>query len=94
MVDQLSVVERLAFSTVRIETELSTGEMSTGTGFFCDFEVEGRLVSAIITNKHVIEDSTRGNFKLTRKKPSGLPDLLNHTAISLDNFESLWIPSP
>ncbi len=94
MTNQLSEVEQLAFSTVRIETELVTGETGTGTGFFYKFETGDQYIPAIVTNKHVIEGSEKGKFKLTRKNPSGLPDLLNHTTISLDGFESRWIPHP
>jgi len=94
MANQLSPVEQPAYSTVRIETTLSAGGTAIGTGFFYKLETEGRNIPIIITNTHVIENAARGKFKLTKRNASGLPDQLSHTTISLDDFESRWLPHP
>ena len=66
MLSELSVTEKLLFTTVRIECELSGGAKSLGSGFFFNFgKREERSFPVIVTNKHVIENALRGNFKFT-----------------------------
>lgn len=58
----LSITEQMSHSTVRIKT--NTG---TGTGFFYRFAVRGTWhVPAIVTNNHVIEGSSVGQFLISR----------------------------
>ena len=66
----LSISEELAYSTVRVSTD--TG---TGTGFFYQFsERENNFhVPAIVTNKHVISGTSKGNFLLTVADDNGEP---------------------
>lgn len=71
MPHQLSISERLAHSTVRIETTTAEGSGS-GTGFFYHFVDKGDAhVPAIVTNKHVVNGAIRGQFVLTEKDSSG-----------------------
>jgi hypothetical protein len=90
----LTPIEQLAYSTVRIEAVLEDG-ISTGTGFFFRFneEDDGSHIPVIVTNKHVIEDSKTGRFQLTLKDDSGDP-LLEHITFELGEFESRWIHHP
>jgi hypothetical protein len=95
MTNQLSPAEQLAHSTVRIEVELPGGFTGTGTGFFYNFtHNEKQYIPTIVTNKHVVDRSITGSFKLTLKNLDGNPDRLNHESIVLDNFEQRWIPHP
>jgi hypothetical protein len=93
---QLTPVEQLAFSTVRIETDLNDGGIGTGTGFFYRLKEQddGKHIPVIVTNKHVIKDSTKGRFRLTLQNAEGLPDIGNNMTIELDAFESRWAPHP
>lgn len=87
--------EQLAHSTVRIECDLLAGGVATGTGFF--FTVhrsEGQRVPVIVTNKHVVEDSSKGRFILTLQDPNGEPLVGSNHAFELDNFYNRWIPHP
>jgi hypothetical protein len=95
MPKELSFTEQLAYSTVRIETELSVSERGTGTGFFFQLPHEGdSKIPLMVTNKHVVEGALKGTFKLTCMAPDGGPDRLNHLTITLDLFEKRWIPHP
>lgn len=91
----LSLSERLTYSTVRIECELASGGISTGTGFFCRFADKGEQhVPAIVTNKHVIEGARRGQFHLHRANAEGEPLPLESTPILIEDFSKSWILHP
>jgi hypothetical protein len=88
---QLGITEQLAHSTVRIETD--TG---TGTGFFFRMDVreDGRHVPVIVTNKHVVERCSTGQFLISRALPDGSPDLTHHETFKFEKFPSHWFPHP
>ncbi|PWK80721.1 trypsin-like peptidase [Fulvimonas soli] len=91
----LSAAEKLMQTTVRLECLLQNGKTSTGTGFFFSFEVdENASIPLIVTNKHVINGSTRGTFVLTKRDDAGEPVVGSYEHIQLDNFESLWLKHP
>lgn len=90
----LTPSEQLAHSTVRIECDVPSG-VSTGTGFFYSLNRNGdQHVPVIVTNKHVVEGSTRGRFLLTLQESSGGPNVGNSKAFELDNFQQRWTPHP
>lgn len=88
---ELSATEQLAHSTVRIDTDAGTG-----TGFFyrMDVKEDGKHIPVIVTNKHVVMSSRRGQFLISRATSTGLPDLTHHEAYSFDGFPSMWFPHP
>ncbi|MBL0210126.1 MAG: trypsin-like peptidase domain-containing protein [Holophagaceae bacterium] len=91
----LSTYEQLAFGTIRIECDLSTGGISTGTGFFFRFADDGSThVPAIVTNKHVVRNGTIGRILFTLQTVNGEPDIGNTHSWAIDNFEKAWIPHP
>lgn len=91
----LGMIEQLTHSTVRIETQLTTGGVSTGTGFYMHLLEKGdKHVPVIITNKHVIADASVGKFHVTLKDDDGMPILGNHEQFQLGNFESQCIKHP
>ncbi|HXG38362.1 MAG TPA: serine protease [Bacteroidota bacterium] len=90
----LSLTEQIAFSTVRIEVKVGNLD-GVGTGFFFSMLQEGdSSVPVIVTNKHVVAGTQRGSFVLTRANPDGTPNSTSQIPVSLDNFESRWIPHP
>lgn len=93
IVEQLSLTEKLAHSTVRIQVQTKDG-YGTGTGFFFNFNFGDKSVPVILTNRHVIEGAIKGTVLLTLKTTDGMPDLNNHLPIEIDNFESRWIKHP
>lgn len=95
MKDNLSPFERIAFSTIRIECDVASGDVSTGTGFFFRFaEVGNSYVPAIVTNKHVIESAIRGRLFFTLAAPDGSPDVGKSFLWTIEDFEKVWIPHP
>ena len=94
MPHQLSISQQLAHSTVRIETTTADGGGS-GTGFFYRFAVKGdTYVPAIVTNKHVVNGATRGQFVLTEKDSNDAPVIGKYHGFGIDNFQNQWIPHP
>ncbi len=91
----MTLSEQIQHSTIRIQTNLSTGGVSTGTGFFFKFleKETNEHIPVIITNKHVIENSTNGSFRFTIAK-DGQPDYRNIRDYQVPNFQQQWIGHP
>jgi len=82
-------------TTVRLECTLKDGKVITGTGFFFSFHLEGDThIPIIVTNKHVINESIKGMFVLTKSDESGQPILGSTEKVVLDEFEKHWIKHP
>lgn len=95
MPQNLSTSEQLAFTTVRIQCQAQSGSISTGTGWFFSFKFDdGKQVPIIITNRHVIEGSSKGSFQLTRANADGTPQIGKFDNIVIDNFEKNWHHHP
>jgi len=95
MSNTLSPSEQLAFVTTRIQSETNSGKVSIGTGFFFSFKLnENEHIPIIVTNCHVIEDSRRGIFQLTRANDKGNPMIGKFENIIIDGFEQLWLRHP
>ncbi|MBL0514998.1 S1 family peptidase [Aeromonas media] len=91
----LGIMEQLTHSTVRIETNLRGGGISTGTGFYMNFlQTEDSYVPVIVTNKHVVADSLVGKFHVTMATNDRMPALGNHHQFRIDNFEQYCIKHP
>jgi len=91
----LGLMEQLTHSTVRIETNLHGGGVSTGTGFYMRFlEKEGNCVPVIVTNKHVIANANVGKFHVTLATTDGLPESGKHQQFQFSNFEQQCIKHP
>jgi hypothetical protein len=50
-----TISEQMMYSTIRLRAKNG----STGTGFFFNFEFNGKSIAVIITNKHVINDNPK-----------------------------------
>ena len=91
----LSTMEKLCFSTVRIETNNAVGNNCSGTGFFFNLTVDENVIPLIVTNKHVVQGMIRGRFILTERNNDGSPMYKQHFPISInDEFEKYWIMHP
>lgn len=91
----LGIMEQLTHSTVRIETTLHDGRLSTGTGFYMNFlQKEDSAVPVIVTNKHVIANANIGRFHVTLATGEGLPDPGKHQQFQFANFENQCIKHP
>lgn len=95
----LSLSEMLMYSTIRIECRDSSGNLSTGTGFFFNFLEETKpkpktSVPVIITNKHVVENKVSGKLLFTLSDDNGNPlDKIHHT-FNITDFRSAWTFHP
>jgi hypothetical protein len=93
----LGLIEQLTHSTVRIETLLSSGGISTGTGFYMNFLLnkdDDTCVPVIVTNKHVVAKASIGKFYITLATETGLPNVGKHQEFQIDNFETHCIKHP
>jgi V8-like Glu-specific endopeptidase len=91
----LGLIEKLTHSTVRIETVLHSGGISTGTGFYMNFlQKEGLGIPVIVTNKHVVENANIGRFYVTLANDEALPDTGKHQLFQFANFEEQCIKHP
>lgn len=91
----LGIIEQLVHSTVRIETRLHDGGVSTGTGFYMRLCEDGdTYIPVIITNKHVVENADIGKFHVTFANDDGLPDIGNHMEFQISDFENQFIRHP
>lgn len=89
----LSLSEQLTYSTVRIECELKSGGISTGTGFFFNFledKEKKSHVPVVVTNKHVIKDAKKGKLIITKANDKGEPIDTAHFTLAFDDFETFW----
>lgn len=88
--------EQLLHCTVRIQTVDAGGTSHVGTAFFFSFlkEKDGNHVPALVTCKHVVKGARQGTFHLTVKGTNSLPEVGKHIPITLDKFESRWMPHP
>lgn len=97
MIQPTSISEQLLFTTVRIETEYTSGEVSYGTGFFFTFAIDAtRDFTAIVTNRHVVSGGKKGRFSIHEDVPVGGTSMPASTSdrIELEDFESRWIGHP
>lgn len=88
----MSLTEKLAYSTVRIECELDSGNVCTGTGYFFSFKEnpeKNNFIPVVITNKHVIKNAKKGKLIFTLSR-NGEPVDTEHFAIFIDDFEKYW----
>ena len=91
----LSSAEKLAHTTIRIECDTEDEKVSVGTGFFFDLAHHGDMkLPLLITNKHVVEDSTIGRLYLTQKDDDGGPAIGDIVELELDEFKGRWIDHP
>lgn len=97
MIKPTRPVDKLLFTTVRIEITKASGKRGAGTGFFFNYKLDGdKILPLIITNRHVVEGAVQGRFQLhesqgsvDERTPSG-----SYFTIELDTFENMWIGHP
>lgn len=93
----LSLSEKLTYSTIRIECEDINGKLSTGTGYFFNFRVNketGDCIPVLITNKHVIQNAKKGRLIFTKASKDGTPMDTEHYYATFIDFENQWKMHP
>jgi hypothetical protein len=84
---ELSLMEKLCFSTTRIEAYDNQGIQYTGTCFFFELHLDsGHSEILLVTNRHMIEDDTlkQARFLFTEANEKGEPIVTRHIKIEVD----------
>ena len=91
-----TIADQLVYNTTRIECRKSNGEMSVGTGFFVNLDLEGRgIIPVLVTNKHVIDNASSGSFYLNERDEVENPIPGKHFPVNIPfNFSQFWIYHP
>jgi len=93
----LTISEKLTYSTIRIECKDSNGNTSTGTGYFFRFKENketGEHIPVLITNKHVINNALEGKLIFTKATEDYEPVDTDHYPVIFKDFENQWIKHP
>lgn len=86
--------EQLLFTTVRIQAEYQNGLQGTGTGFIFGYEKsENESYFFVVTNKHVIKDTTQGSLSFNRSDGQN-PLFGNPFVMRYPDFGKLWTFHP
>lgn len=90
----MDISKQLLHSTVRIEAARLDGAISTGTGFYFNFCVEGdRAKPAIVTNKHVVENANKMTIVFSVLDENGnVAD--KKEPLNVDGMLGRWIAHP
>lgn len=89
-IEELSLSEKVCYSTLRIEASISPSIVSTGTGFIFSFKVnEQQFIPCLVTNKHVIDGSTYTSIVITCTMQDGS---IQHEKVQAQT--SFWILHP
>jgi hypothetical protein len=64
---------------------------TTGTGFFYEFQIDSLKFMAIVTNKHVVEESTFGILTFKEKNNYILGNRIISDTINISKFNEKWI---
>ncbi len=87
---QDTLMEKLLFTTVRIEAE-----GSVGTGFIFYHRInEEEAVPFLVTNKHVVDGRKSGTVTFIQGTENGKPKVGSVLPIAVTNFETAWIGHP
>ena len=91
----MSIAEKLTYATVLIKCTYANGQTGSGTGFIinlCKDVQANRCIPVIITNKHVIENSTETVFEFCKADANGLP--IDTQTVGVRYGGNGWIPHP
>ena len=87
-----TIAEQLLFSTVRIEADKPEG-VEAGTAFIFAFTEENTQYLFLVTNKHVIKNSTIGRFFFTLGD-GDTPKIGERFDVQIEAFSTRWYGHP
>ena len=90
-----SISEQLTYSTVLIRCTYANGTSGSGTGFIislCHHKEKNLCVPVLITNNHVVENSTKTIFEFCKADENQQP--VDTETVSFVCPSNLWIPHP
>lgn len=80
---EMTLSEKVTYSTVLIKCEYSNGTFGSGTGFvfhFCPDPTNNKIVPVIVTNNHVVDNCINCTFEFCKSDENGDP--IDREAIS------------
>ena len=86
-------LEKLLFSTIRIETRLSDDTFVEGTAFVYEYSTKDNTYPFLITSRHLIENASEGRITLIQGQ-NRTPILGKGYTLDIDNFSKLWFSHP
>jgi len=86
-------LEKLLFSTIRIETRLSDDTFVDGTAFVYEYSTNDNTYPFLITSRHLIEHASEGRMTLIQGQ-NRAPILGKGYTLDIDNFSKLWFSHP
>jgi hypothetical protein len=98
MIRNAYTMDRLLYGVTRIEAETTDGDLALGTSFlYCHQPAEGSPVNLLITNNHVVEDTTTGRIEFhefERTPTNHYKRSRNRLRLSISDFAKQWISHP
>ncbi|MBQ6481090.1 MAG: trypsin-like peptidase domain-containing protein [Anaerolineaceae bacterium] len=94
--NNMSLSEKITYSTVRIISKYSDGTIGSGTGFIVNLlrdEEKGTVYPAIITNNHVVENSVETAFDFCKADENGNPIDTSSFTVVINNGNG-WFSHP
>ncbi|MBD5447666.1 MAG: trypsin-like peptidase domain-containing protein [Treponema sp.] len=92
---EMSLSEKLTYSTVLIRCKYADGTIGSGTGFIinlCQNDETRTCVPVIITNNHVVENSIETQFEFCLQDEEGNP--IDNKSFSITYRDNAWIQHP
>ena len=86
-------LEKLLFSTIRIETRLADDTFVEGTAFVYEYSTKDNTYPFLITSRHLIEHASEGRITLIQGH-NRTPILGKGYTLDIDNFSKLWFSHP
>jgi len=84
-----SEIEKIFFTTIRIETRNDAGDKKEGTAFVFEYKTEDNNYPFLVTAKSTVKAATEGRMTLMLSS-DGKPLLGKGYTLDIDNFERLW----
>jgi hypothetical protein len=90
----ISISEKLAYTTVRIEALLKNNPKPiSGTGFWYLFVIDGKEIPVIVTNKHMTKNTSSG-FITISKSDSNMNRTSEKLSFEIKHFENACVNHP
>jgi len=92
---EMSLSEKLTYSTVLIRCKYSDGTSGSGTGFIINLcqDIEKKIcVPVIVTNNHVVENSIETQFEFCLQDKEGNP--IDNKSFNITYGGNAWVQHP
>ena len=92
-IKEISISEKITYSTVLVKSVSVDSKISTGTGFVLNLnEVDNKCVPVVVTNKHVIDGALYTELSFCKANIDGTPN--DKEIITFRTLKKMWIEHP